>query len=173
MIELNERQFEEFFYAFYDRVYAGLLAKSCPPDVAQELTQLTFIKVWEYRSSFSFDIPPEAQIFKKARQVFIDWLRKEAHQRKIMEEMQHLSQSQPPTKLELTDTIQKAVNQLPLKQKTVFWLSYAEGYSRTEIAEQLGISIKTVDRHIHEALKQLRKTIAYIVMMVFISQNFN
>lgn len=171
MNELDERQFEELFYTYYDRVYAGLLAKQCAPHIAQELTQLTFVKVWEYRSSFSFSIPPDAQIFKKARQVFIDWLRKEAHQRKIMEELQHLSPTFQPSKLELTDTLQKAVNQLPAMQKKVFWLAYAEGYPRSEIAAQLGISIKTVDRHLHKSLKQLRKTIAFITILAFIAHS--
>lgn len=169
MVELDEKQFEELFYKYFDRVYAGLLAKNCSPDVARELTQITFVKIWEYRSSFSFSVPAEAQIFKKSRQIFIDWLRKEAHQRKLMEEMHQVSQNLHPAPLELTDTLQKAVSQLPEKQMQVFRMAYIEGFSRKEIAGRLGIAMKTVDRHIYKALKQLRKTLAFLTIMAIIS----
>ncbi|MFT3904652.1 MAG: sigma-70 family RNA polymerase sigma factor [Niabella sp.] len=169
MMELSEKLFEELFYKYYDRVYAGLLSKNCSPTVAEELTQLTFIKIWEYRASFAFEISPEAQIFKKARHVFIDWLRKEAHQRKLIEEMRHISLKIQQPQLELTDTLKNALEQLPPQQKEVFRLSYIEGFSHKEIAESLGISIRTVDRHIYKSLINLRKTLAFLVIMELIS----
>jgi RNA polymerase sigma-70 factor (ECF subfamily) len=166
---LDEKLFEELFYKYYDRVYSGLIAKKCPPEVAQDLTQITFIKIWQYRSSFSFEIKPEIQIFRKARQVFIDWLRKEAHQRKLIDEMNKVSQSLKYSNIEITDTLKTAINQLPEKRKVVFSMAYIDGYSNKEIAEKLGISIKTVNAHIVQALKLLWKLLAFLIVMQIIS----
>lgn len=171
MTPLNEAYFEELFYKYFDRVYAGLLAKKCTPDVAQELTQLTFIKIWKYRSSFSLEVNEEAQIFRKARQVFIDWLRKEAHQRKLMEELKVANNNIVHSRLELTDTLDKAINLLPPMQKKVFTLSYIEGYSHKEIAERLRISVRTVENHIYKSLNFLRKNLAFISVIAVLSSN--
>lgn len=168
MKELTEKHFEELFYKYFDRVYAGLIAKKCSPDIAEELTQITFIKIWEYRSTFSFDIKEEVQIFRKARHVFIDWLRKEAHQRKLMQEIHSAAIDHHRQNLELTDTLKKAIQKLPPMQNRVFRLSYIEGYSHKEIAGKLHISVRTVERHIYKSLSLLRKNLAYISVAAFV-----
>ena len=53
--------------------------------------------------------------------------------------------------------IERLVNELPPRQKEVFYLSRHEQLSYKEIAERLDITPKTVERHINEALKYLKK----------------
>jgi RNA polymerase sigma factor (sigma-70 family) len=52
--------------------------------------------------------------------------------------------------------IDKAVEELPEKRKKIYKLSRAEGLSHKEIADQLNISVKTVENQINLALKHLR-----------------
>ncbi len=166
----DEAYFQTVFYEHFDSVFNGFYKRTGSESVAQDLTQLTFIKFWEYRLSYSFDLPVRLQLNRKAKQVFIDWLRKEAHQRKLIAEInvQHATCTQP-NKLELTNTLQTAIDKLPLMRKKVFTLAYIQGFSHKEIARMLNISTKTVDDHVLKALKKLRKILAFHTVLSIIS----
>lgn len=58
---------------------------------------------------------------------------------------------------ELRQIISTAINRLPEKCREVFRMSYLDDLSNKEIAQQLGISVRTVEAHIYMALKTLRK----------------
>ncbi|MGJ7029598.1 RNA polymerase sigma factor [Niabella hirudinis] len=162
--------FESVFYQNYDRLYSGFFKKTRSEAIAQELTQLSFIKFWEYRASFTADLPTELQLNRKAKLVYIDWLRKEAHQRRIAAELsKHSNAGQTSNSFELTHTLQIALDKLPPIRKKVFTLAYVEGFSYKEIAGDLGISVKTVDAHIQKALKQLRKMLAFYAVLSLIT----
>lgn len=57
---------------------------------------------------------------------------------------------------DIHERIDKAVAKLPAKCREVFLLSYAEGLSNKKIAEKLGLSVSTVENHVHNALVRLR-----------------
>lgn len=56
--------------------------------------------------------------------------------------------------------IRKEVAEMPEQRQTVYRLSREQGLSNKEIAEQLGLSVRTVERHIYLALADLRKKIS-------------
>ena len=57
--------------------------------------------------------------------------------------------------------INDAIGELPAKCREVFILSYQHDRKNKEIAEQLGISIRTVEVHLYKALKSLRKKLKH------------
>ncbi len=57
---------------------------------------------------------------------------------------------------DLHSSLDRSIDALPDKCREVFRLSYVEGYSHKEIADLLGISVRTVDAHIYAALRSLR-----------------
>ena len=59
--------------------------------------------------------------------------------------------------MELSDRINRALADLPERQRQVFVMSRFEGRSNAEIARGLGISVRTVETHITAALQKLRK----------------
>lgn len=66
---------------------------------------------------------------------------------------------------ELKAALYKAINQLPDQCRRVFCLSRFEQLKQQEIADQLGISIKTVKNHITYALKQLHKVTGELLVI--------
>lgn len=60
---------------------------------------------------------------------------------------------------ELHRQLEKAINELPEKQRTVFLMNRFENQSYTEIAALLDLSVKTVEKRMHLALVSLRKVI--------------
>ena len=65
--------------------------------------------------------------------------------------------------LEMRRQINDAISELPAKCREVFILSYQHDRKNKEIAEQLGISIRTVEVHLYKALKSLRQKLRHRV----------
>ena len=59
-----------------------------------------------------------------------------------------------------------AVSGMPETRKRIFILSRVKGLKNREIAEEMGVSIKTVEYHISKALEELRK-LSYLVLLFF------
>lgn len=64
--------------------------------------------------------------------------------------------------IELKNNLEKAINELPEKQRVVFLMNRFENQSYTEIASVLGLSVKAVEKRMHLALLTLRKVITKI-----------
>ena len=67
---------------------------------------------------------------------------------------------------ELRRELSEAINELPDKCKMVFKLSYLHDMKNKEIAETMGISLRTVEAHMYKALKFLRKRLGYLNFML-------
>ncbi|WP_293880561.1 RNA polymerase sigma factor [Sphingobacterium sp. UBA1498] len=169
--QIDETGFKSIFYEYYDILYSGFYKKTQSDIVSQDLVQLTFIRFWKYRESFNPEIAIEIQLFRKGKQTYIDWLRKEARNRELMDNIRY-QQTIPIEELsiDLRDSLLHAIDKLPEVRRKVFHLAYIEGYSHKEIASKLGISVRTVDTHIYKALKQLRKILAFIFILIHLQQ---
>ena len=155
----------QVFKAVYEqsnrKVYFYCLKKTDNEDAAKDLTQQTFIKFWNYRKALSTEHSIDQQLFQKARLIYIDWLRIQATQRKHFVGdptlAAEISADQTESNFELSQNIEYSINTLPPKRRKVFELKHIHGYSYRQIAEHLGITVKTVDNHLLKAATQLRK----------------
>lgn len=172
----NPEVFEFFFNKYNECLFFYFLKKTKSYPDAEELTQQTFIKFWEYRSSLSTEVPEKIQLFHKARLVLIDWLRKQATMRKLYENLSH--QAEPAEELkdnfnyeeseQLIKKLHLSINKLPKTRKKIFELFQFKGYSYKQIATILDISPKTVDNHIYQAMKQLRKMMSAMIILLLL-----
>lgn len=62
----------------------------------------------------------------------------------------------------------EAINELPDKCKEVFKLSYLHDMKNKEIADTLGISLRTVEAHMYKALKFLRERLSHLLLSLII-----
>lgn len=166
-LQIDEESFRAVFTKYYDRIYSGFYKKTGSYEVAQDLTQQTFIKFWRYRDSYCPELTVEIQLFRKGKLVFIDWLRKESKERQMIDSLKQ-QEKIPIDELstDLKDSLQNAINGLSPVRKEVFNMAYIEGYSHKEIAEKLNVSIRTVETHIYKSVQQLRKILALIYIML-------
>ena len=172
--------FTDVFGMFWGKVYDYLVRKTHSPEAAKDLTQLVFIKIWKYRATLATDVPLNEQIFRKTKQVFIDWLRQEARKRQHFPDFAELPDIAVPGSadiaFEMRTDVQSALKTLPPKRKEIFELRHIYGYSYKEISELLGISTKTVDSQLVKANIQLRKilqTSIYLAVISHIVQEMN
>ncbi|MBL1408875.1 RNA polymerase sigma factor [Sphingobacterium faecale] len=168
-LEIDEESFKEVFNKYYDRIYSGFYKKTQSYEVAQDLSQQTFIKFWKYRDTYTADLTIEIQLFRKGKLVFIDWLRKEAKERQLIDNLKR-NETIPVNdlSLDMRDSLNHAISQLSTVRREVFKLAYIEGYSHKEIAEKMNISVRTVETHIYKSVQQLRKVLALIYILLHI-----
>lgn len=161
--------FEHLFKRLHPRLkeYAARVVRD--EDTADDIVQEVFIKVWEQRARIK-TINIEAFLFKVLRNQCISHIKhlKVVQDLKIkvdllrdIEEVYRIDfvRDEPYILIEqeLQEQIESVISGLPEKCREVFLLSRRDGLKNREIAEQLGINIKNVERHISRALKDFRR----------------
>jgi RNA polymerase sigma-70 factor (ECF subfamily) len=159
--------FRSVYRLYNQKLYAYILKKTNSEYMAEEVVQLTFIRLWEKRKNLSAEYSISAQIFKMAGTILIDQLRKEAISQKHLSIVETESAQPGAQDLDL-EILEQAIEQMAPVRKKVFKLSKLDGYSYKEIAELLSISPKTVENHMSKALKQLRAAFSSIISLAII-----
>jgi DNA-directed RNA polymerase specialized sigma24 family protein len=81
--EGDHAAFVEVYELMHARLFRFFLKKTFLHDTAKELTQQSFIRLWQYRHTLSLDYPLEKQIFIIARSLLINHIKKEATQQRL------------------------------------------------------------------------------------------
>jgi len=159
--EGNLRAFYAVFDAYHERLYLYIYNYTQSAYYAEETVQLTFIKLWEKREGLSEEYSLSTQLFRIAKSIVIDLIRKE----KVRDTRElsdiYISGPSEDERLILKEELRNvlsAIDQLPAQCQEVFKLSRLNQLSHKEISAQLSISPKTIETHISKALKYLRKT---------------
>jgi RNA polymerase sigma-70 factor (family 1) len=162
--------FKMIYYQYHPKLYAYLIKKTSSTYIAEEVVQLTFIKLWNNRLNVSNDFSIDIQLFRIARTTLVDELRRDVVRNNYINNLEKTIAQPYTDRLAERDTLKhvtEAIEQLPPARKMVFKLSRFNYLSNLEIAQMLAISPKTVENHITLAIKQLRK--AAIISLPFLS----
>ncbi|WP_018627745.1 sigma-70 family RNA polymerase sigma factor [Niabella aurantiaca] len=165
----NKLIFEEVYHKYHNRFYFYVLRNTASDDLAEEVVQMSFVKVWEKRSELSSSFPIEVQIARIARSVLIDILRRKAIERSALDAIKQNADAviarDPAADKQLVEKVQEAIESLPPQCKKIFILSREGGLTHLQIADHLSVSPKTVENHISKALKVVRKAAALCFIM--------
>ncbi|MEG0796113.1 MAG: RNA polymerase sigma-70 factor [Odoribacter sp.] len=135
---------------------------------AREVAQETFITLWEKRGEINNELSIQAYILTITRNKCLNLLRKKIATRKYADTLEAREnranykalsdESANPLHLkELEQLIQETMIEMPEKMKTVFRMNRDEELTYPEIAERLGVSVKTVEYRISKALLLFRE----------------
>jgi RNA polymerase sigma-70 factor (ECF subfamily) len=159
----DERALEQVFRAHYPSMVTVVRRIVFAPDVAEELVQDVFFKLWTKRENLAEIDALKTYLYRAARNTALNHLRRlkleQAH------EEREAAKGEPSTSeatgdsavaSELTEAVQAAIDKLPTRCREIFLMSREGGLTYGEIATELGISIKTVETQMGRALKSLR-----------------
>lgn len=156
-----DKIFREHAKNLHDFLYYKFGEHLNPEDKVQE----AFVKLWEHCKNIP---PPKAKsfLFTVANNLMLN----EAKHQKVVLNFQKQknaeTDNQDPQFLleesEYLEKYQRALSTLTDLQRSAFMLNRVEGKKHEEIAEMMGISRKTVEKHLYTALKKLRKEIKEI-----------
>jgi RNA polymerase sigma factor (sigma-70 family) len=154
----------EYLYDNYSGAVYGIILKIVrSEDFAQELLNDCFLKIWNKISDYDAS---KGRLFtwilNIARNIALDKLRSKEYKAKLktddvsenvsISDMQY-SQANNPDYIGVKEIIEK----LPLEQKKLIDLMYFQGYSQSEISEELNMPLGTVKTRVRAAMSTLRK----------------
>ncbi|WP_195663049.1 RNA polymerase sigma-70 factor [Bacteroides congonensis] len=164
LLSAVQRGDQKAFDTLFRRYYPMLCAyghRFVELEDAEEIVEDSLLWIWENRETLVIESSLNSYLFKM---VYRRALNKLAHidatQRadtRFYEEMQEMLQDTDYYQVEeLTRRIEEAVAALPESYREAFVMHRFRDMSYKEIAETLGVSPKTIDYRIQQALKQLR-----------------
>ncbi|WP_344927460.1 RNA polymerase sigma-70 factor [Aquimarina addita] len=163
----NWTGFKAMFNQHYSWLCSYIYKISKDESLAQDIVQIVFINLWEKRKTITINSSTKNYLLRSCHNQYLK------HLRSINSQCTRLDTLKLETLCELYEEeetawkeqkikdINVAIEALPPKCKQVFILHKFEHIKYKEIAEIMGISIKTVENHIGKALLHLRKSISY------------
>jgi len=132
--------------------------------LAQEIVNDVFVKLWEDAGTITIQSSLRSYIYRAVVNRSLNELdknkRDRQHQHELSRRPEETFESRGMEENELKIRLYKAIDQLPQQCQKVFRMSRFEELKQQEIADRLGISIKTVKNHITHALQQLNRVLA-------------
>lgn len=164
----EDRAIEMLFRRYYPFICKVVLRVVCDENLAEDLAQDVFFELWKKRESLLIKTSVKAYLRKAAFNKALNYLRGRKIKWELAEKIPRLESNEPTVhQIMAADQLQKeidgAINKLPERCRLVFCLSRFEEMSYQAIADELDISVKTVENHISKALKQLKNALgAYL-----------
>ena len=177
----REREFEQLFKEHFKSLYAYAYTIIKDEAASEEIVQNVFFKIWDKHLLPTIETSLKAYLYKAVYNDSLNYLKhlkiKAQYKTYAMQHNTHHTE-QASKKLvlkELEDKLRHAMNELPRQCRTIFQLSRFEGLKYHEIAQELNISVKTVENQMGKALKLLRtKLVDFLpLLIVFIDQLLN
>jgi RNA polymerase sigma-70 factor, ECF subfamily len=178
----DEIAFKVIFNKYYSRLYYFILEFIQYEDLAENIVQDTFVTLWNKRKDLRNDSCLGAYLFTVAKNNCIYRLRNQKYRRKLFTDS-FPNAAELEINLEILSTvdtsvftfkeieriIQKTLDELPPQCKKVFLLRLEEMKNK-EIAEELNISVKAVEKQITKGLKIFK--VALIDYLPFVAYFF-
>ena len=161
----EEGAFDAVFRAHYAHLVRMAESIIRERALAEEIAQEVLLELWRRRESLEVQQTFRAYLIRSTRNRALNHIR---HQRIVEREASSAaleSRSSPSAEdevlgVELEQAVRDAIGGLPENCREVFLLSREQGLKYAEIAAVLGISIKTVEKRMGQALSELRQRLA-------------
>jgi RNA polymerase sigma-70 factor (ECF subfamily) len=171
---LKLSDFENLFKTYFSALTGFSQTFVYDEDAAKEIVQNVYISLWDKREDLDLKQSLKSYLYTSVRNRSLNYLRDHKKFRSQLldddlSQIEATEESDPLVNEELQEKINQAINLLPAKCKQVFELSRNEGLKYKQIAEQLDISVKTVENQISKALKILREELKdYAIILIII-----
>jgi len=175
--------FENFYITWYSRVKYFARDYVLSEEEAENIAQDVFLEFYQKRDSLDFHINIIAYLFTSVKNKCIDYLRRKLLEQEAAAKMQEefdLSFRMKFDSLEafnleglsednIKNIIEKALESLPERCREIFVMSKIEGKKQKEIAEDLDVSVKTIECQMTIAYKKLREELKnYLPLLLFL-----
>ncbi len=159
----NENIFSDFFSKHAKALRNFIYYKYGDEDSAADITQESFIKLWqnckevplEKAKSYLYTIANNLSLnVVKHKKVVLNFEKNSVQNETNFETPDFIIEEN-----EFEKQLNDAINQLTEAQRIAFLMSRIDGKKYSEIAEELGISVKAVEKRIHQALLSIKQSI--------------
>ena len=177
----NQEAFRNLFEEYGKRIFVFAKGYLKSNEEAEEVVQEVFIKVWNVRDSINTDLSFKSFLFKITynyiRELFIRKNRANSYKHEILNFAVDFD-NRTEERIDyhsLLELVEKLIDELPPRQREIIILKKKQGQPVKEIASLLNISPRTVEKHLSEALKHLKRELSeeHIAGLLFFSLFLN
>jgi RNA polymerase sigma-70 factor (ECF subfamily) len=161
----EEQAYDSIFRQWYAPLVAMTSALLRDRGPAEEVVQDVMLELWRRRDSLTLEQSLRAYLFQASRNRALNYIRRQRVEARgestIAAGMPTPASADAEAReSELNIAIQQAIAGLPDRCREVFELSRINGLKYSEIATELGISVKTVEAQMGKALRVMREKLA-------------
>lgn len=161
--EGNIKAFEAVFRLYYSPLCLYAASITGRWEIAEEIVQELFYICWKERENLHLFCSLKSYLYKAARNRSLQYLEHRAVCNRHEETIQAAPATPSPEEeleyKELKKIVARALDKLPPRRKQIFLMHRTQEMKYAEIADRLGLSVKTVEAEMTKALQRLRKEI--------------
>lgn len=157
-------EFKSIFDQYYSPIKNFLYYKSGDGDLAEDITQDVFMKLWDKRDDVQQETV-KSYLYTIANNMLLNKIR---HDKVVLtfaeKQNKHQEEQSPEFALEEKEfkaELERVISAMPEKQREVFLMNRIEEMTYKEIADRLELSVKAVEKRMHGALSHIREHIKY------------
>ena len=178
LAQRDEAAFEQVFKTHFKRLHAYAFTILRDEVQAEEMVQQVFFKLWERNENLSLTGSVSSYLYRAVHNESLNYIKHQKvrsnHQLNVAYSMKN-EVEHPAKKImagELEKKIHSALNELPEQCRTIFQMSRFDELKYREIADKLGISVKTVESQMGKALRLLRvKLVDFLIFILLFIHN--
>ena len=159
------REYNKCVDDFSDGIYRFLLKNARNTELARDLVQDSFMKLWIKRKEVSY-AKSKSYLFTTAYHALIDHIRKNSRMEDNTDTVMTSVTGVEDSYSDVKEILDKALDRLPAIQRSVVLLRDYEGYSYKEIGEITGLNETQVKVYIYRARLYLKKYIVSIETVI-------
>jgi RNA polymerase sigma-70 factor, ECF subfamily len=172
----NHNAFEILFKTYSQKLIYFSRRYVRDKQIAENIIQDVFLTIWQNKKNLNPTKNIQSYLFTAVKNESLKQLRHlnvENQQRENVSRLSivELTPDETIDQKELREELNKAINDLPDKCREIFAMSRFDQLKYSEIADILGISVKTVETQMGRALKKLREQLAHLFLIILIILN--
>lgn len=172
----DEQAFQAVFDFFGENLFHFAFSYLKDTASAEEIVQEVFLRIWEIREDIDEEKSFKSFLYRITVNKVLNHLKRQVVRQKYEAYLSGDDQSfyeSPEATLhfsELEEKVSLLIKKLPEQQKNIFKMSRLDGMSNPEIAETLGLSIRTVENQVYRATKFLKENLRgeYLIGVLFL-----
>lgn len=174
-----EENFESIYKELFRRYYANLLfyaTRIVGKEEAEDVVQDVFVELWRRKEAIDMGERIQAFLYRAVYTRALNTLKHkdivDGYEAAMLEIQKKRAEFYQPDSndvvqgienAELRKELRETIDRLPDKCRTVFKLSYLYDMKNKDIAETMGLSLRTVEAHMYKALKFLRENLTHLM----------
>lgn len=173
---LDKSSFEKLFKEFFKPLTAFAFKYVKDIDDAKSIVHDAFMKLWEKRDEIDLNKSVKSYLYTSVNNKSLNFIRdnkKFVREEIIIDQLHNdFDNTNELSAKDIQKRVAKTLEDLSPKVRETFILSRTEGLKYKEIAEKMGVSVKTVETHMSAALKLLRENLKEflpVILLIIIS----
>ena len=157
-MQLLEKQFSDYFHAYYRSLCLHALHFMGNTGEAEDVVQETFVSLWDKREQLEMIKSVKSYLYTAVRNNCLTRIR-DAKPTTPLDKLhadELLSEEEQVERAEMEARIWKMIDELPERRREIFLMAKRDGMSYKEIAEETGLTVKTIENHVFRAMQSLR-----------------